>query len=87
MDHGHLILLSTLYNNIVIMVILTLYGYELIILLLLESNGCELAVFNSACGVVKKTVCKGVLASEVHKVVYKMWPKCVQMCTSCTLQV
>ena len=32
-------------------------------------------------------VCKGVLASEVHQVVYKMWPKCVQMCTSCTLQV
>jgi hypothetical protein len=32
-------------------------------------------------------VCKGVLPSKVHNLVYKIWTKRVQMCTSCTLQV
>ena len=37
------------------MIILTLYGYELIIILLLIAlDGCELVVFKNACGVDKK---------------------------------
>ena len=61
MDHGHLILLSTLCNNIVIMMILTLYGYELIIIVIIRiwwlwTSSIQKCLWSG------QKVCKGVLA-------------------------